>query len=97
MAKRYGPLDPAEILIEAFLSALGVGAGEFAPAIRAPPNRMTRQINGQSPATPDTALRLARARRPTSEFWAKFQWGFDLGTVADASGSFVDVSPIVAA
>jgi len=97
MAKKYDPIHPGEILKEEFLGPLGVSAAEFARAIRVPANRVTRLINGQSAITPDTALRLGRALRTTPEFWLNLQQRYDLDTVADAGGSFEDISPIVAA
>ena len=96
MATKYDPIHPGEILESEFLEPLGVTAAALARAIHAPPNRITRLINGQAAITPDTALRLARALRTTPEFWLNLQLRFDLGRAADAGGSFDDIAPIVA-
>lgn len=97
MPTKYAPIHPGEILKEEFLDPLGTSAAELARAIRVPPNRVTRLINGQAAITPDTALRLARALRTTPEFWLNLQLRFDLDTAADAGGRFEDIEPIVAA
>lgn len=97
MATKYDPIHPGEILGKEFLDPLGISATELARAIRVPPNRVTRLINGQVAVTSDTALRLARALRTTPEFWLNLQQRFDLETAVDASGSLDDIAPIVAA
>jgi antitoxin HigA-1 len=97
MTTKYDPIHPGEILKEEFLDPLGVSAAALARAIRVPPNRVTRLINGQAAVTPDTALRLARALRTTPEFWLNLQLRFDLDTAADASGSMDGIAPVVAA
>lgn len=96
-AKTYDPIHPGEILKEEFLEPLGTSAAELARAIRVPPNRVTRLINGQAAVTPDTALRLARALRTTPEFWLNLQLRFDLDTASDTGGPFDEIAPIVAA
>lgn len=97
MTTKYDPIHPGEILKEEFLDPLGASAADLARAIRVPPNRVTRLINGQAAVTPDTALRLARALRTTPEFWLNLQLRFDLDTAADAGGRFHDIAPITAA
>jgi addiction module HigA family antidote len=97
MTTKYDPIHPGEIFKEEFLDPLGTNAADLARAIRVPPNRVTRLINGQAAVTPDTALRLARALRTTPEFWLNLQLRFDLDTAADASSRFDDITPIVAA
>ncbi|MCW5723697.1 MAG: HigA family addiction module antidote protein [Maricaulaceae bacterium] len=97
MTAKYEPIYPGEILKVEFLDPLGVSAAELARAIRVPPNRVTRVINGQAAITPDTALRLARALRTTPEFWLNLQQRFDLDMAADAGGRFNDIAPIIAA
>jgi addiction module HigA family antidote len=97
MTAKYAPIHPGEILKEEFLDPLGTSAAALARAIRVPPNRITRLINGQAAITPGTALRLARALRTTPEFWLNLQLRFDLDTAADAGGSLDDIAPIIAA
>ena len=96
MKTKYAPIHPGEVLEKEFLEPLGVNAAELARAIHAPPNRITRLINGQAAVTPDTALRLARALRTTPEFWLNLQLRFDLETAADSGGPFDDIAPITA-
>jgi addiction module HigA family antidote len=97
MTRKYDPIHPGEILASEFLDPLGISAAELARAIRVPPNRVTRLLNGQTAVTPDTALRLARALRTTPEFWLNLQLRFDLDTAADKGGSLNEIAPIVAA
>jgi addiction module HigA family antidote len=97
MTAKYDPIHPSEILKEEFLGPLGATAAELARAIRVPPNRITRLINGQAAVTPDTARRLSRALRTTPEFWLNLQLRFDLDTAADAGAPLDDIAPIIAA
>ncbi len=54
------PTHPGEMLLEEFLSPMGLTQRELADAIHVPYQRINDIINGRRGITPSTALRLAR-------------------------------------
>ena len=61
MARRKpAPIHPGEILLEEFLTPLGISQYRLAKDISVPPRRINEIVRGQRSITADTALRLAR-------------------------------------
>jgi addiction module HigA family antidote len=58
-----------------------MSAYALAAELRVPRTRIERLVRGQTPITPDTALRLARYFGTTAEFWLGIQAQFDVETV----------------
>jgi addiction module HigA family antidote len=58
------PVHPGEILLEEFLTPLGVSQYRLAKAVDFPARRINEIVHGQRPITADTALRLGSALRP---------------------------------
>lgn len=74
------PIHPGEILREEFLVPLNLSPGALAKRIGVPRTRIERIAKQQTPISPDTALRLARALGTTAQFWLNMQASFDLAT-----------------
>jgi len=75
---RRAPIHPGEILLDEFLSELGVTRYALAKAIGVPTNRVTGIVNGDRSITADTALRFARFFGNSPKFWMNLQIHYDL-------------------
>lgn len=85
MARR-APIHPGEILVDEFLSELGVTSYALAKAIGVPTNRVTGIVNGDRSITADTALRFARFFGNSAKFWMNLQMHYDLELAERRSG-----------
>jgi antitoxin HigA-1 len=56
----HEPITPGEILLEDFLTPLGISQYRFAQTIGAPPRRINEIVHGKLRITPDTAVRMSR-------------------------------------
>lgn len=91
MARRKpAPVHPGEILLEEFLSPLGLSQYRLAKGISVPPRRINEIVRGQRAVTADTALRLARYFRTTERFWLNLQTHYDLEVEKDRLGDRLD-------
>lgn len=72
------PTHPGEMLLEEFLTPMGMTQRELADAIHVPYQRINEIINRRRGITPGTALRLARFFRMTPGFWMNLQLRWDL-------------------
>jgi addiction module HigA family antidote len=79
------PTHPGEILLEEFLSPLGITQVELARHIGVSLRRVNEIIRGKRGVTPATALCLADALETTPESWMNLQSNFDLAKAAQAS------------
>ncbi len=84
------PVHPGEVLLEEFLSPLGISQYRLAKDISVPPRRINEIVRGQRSITADTALRLARFFRTTERFWLNLQTRYDLEVVKDRLGDRLD-------
>lgn len=66
------------MLLEEFLTPMGLSQRQLADAIRVPYQRINDLIHGRRGMTPDTALRLAKFFGNTPAFWLNLQLGWDL-------------------
>ncbi len=78
MAKLLPPVHPGEILLEDFMSPLGLSANALATQLRVPATRIGDITRGRRGITADTALRLGRYFGSTPQFWLNLQAGYDL-------------------
>ena len=72
------PTHPGEMLLQEFLSPLGLTQHALAEAIRAPYQRVNEIVRGRRGITPSTALRLAKFFGNTPGFWMNLQLRWDL-------------------
>lgn len=72
------PTHPGEMLIEEFLTPMGITQRELATSIHVPYQRVNEIINKRRGITPSTALRLAKFFGMTEDFWMNLQLRWDL-------------------
>jgi antitoxin HigA-1 len=78
MATAHAPIHPGEILLEEFLSPLGISQYRLARAIAVPPRRINEIVHDKRAISPDTALRLSRALGTSDRFWMNLQTRYNL-------------------
>jgi addiction module HigA family antidote len=69
---------PGLILLEEFLSPLGMTQVALAEHLRVPLQRINELIRGKRGVTPETAWLLAQAFDTTPDFWLNLQAAYDL-------------------
>ncbi len=79
------PTHPGEILVEEFLTPLGVTQVAFAAHLGVPVQRVNELIRGKRGVTPETAWLLSQALGTTPEFWMNLQAAHDLGRTRPAT------------
>lgn len=72
------PTHPGEMLLEEFLSPMGLTQRDVAEGIRVPYQRVNELVNGRRGITPSTALRLAKFFGTTPDLWMNLQLRWDL-------------------
>ena len=65
------PTHPGEMLLEEFLTPMGITQQELANAIHVPYQRIKEIVRGRRGVTPSTALRLAKFFGVSADFWLK--------------------------
>jgi len=73
------PTHPGEILLDEFLTPLGVTQVAFAAHLGVPVQRVNELVRGKRGVTPETAWLLSQALGTTPEFWMNLQAAHDLG------------------
>src|SRR5438105_15462291 len=87
MARRkLPPVHPGEILLEEFLSPLGVSQYRLAKETSVPARRINEIVRGLRSVSADTALRLARYFGTSERFWLNLQARYDLEVEKDRLG-----------
>ena len=87
MARRkLVPVHPGEILLEEFLSPLGVSQYRLAKDTTVPPRRINEIVRGLRSISADTALRLSRYFGTSERFWLNLQARYDLEVEKDRLG-----------
>lgn len=81
--KRLLPVHPGEVLLEDFLTPLGLTQYRLAKGLSVPPRRINEIVHGKRAITADTALRLARFFGTSERFWLNLQTGYDLEVERD--------------
>ncbi len=72
------PTHPGEMLLEEFLTPMGLSQRDLARGIRVPYQRVNELINRRRGITPGTALRLAKFFGNSPGFWMNLQLRWDL-------------------
>jgi len=92
------PVPPGEILLEEFMTPLGVSQNRLARDIDVPVSRIAGIVKGERAITADTALRLARFFGTSPEIWMNLQTDYDLRAARRTSGSTIEkrVRPLAA-
>lgn len=72
------PTHPGEMLLEEFLTPMGLSQRDLARRIRVPYQRVNELINRRRGITPGTALRLAKCFGNSPGFWMNLQLRWDL-------------------
>ncbi len=71
-------VHPGEVLLEEFLTPMGISQNGLARDLGVPPRRINEIVHGQRAVTADTALRLARYFGTSEGFWMGLQADYDL-------------------
>ena len=85
-AKRLAPVHPGEVLLEEFLTPLGLTQYRLAKSLTVPPRRINEIVHGKRAVSADTALRLARFFGTSERFWLNLQTSYDLEIERDRLG-----------
>lgn len=80
------PVHPGEILMEEFLTPMGISQYRLSRDISVPPRRINEIVHGTRGVTADTALRLGRYFGVSPQFWLNLQGHFDLEQEQDRLG-----------
>ncbi len=72
------PTHPGEMLLEEFLTPMGITQRELADSIHVPYQRINEIANGRRGITPSTALRLAKYFGTSPDFWMNLQLRCDI-------------------
>ena len=72
------PTHPVEMLLEEFLTPMGMTQKDLADNIEVPYQRINEIVNGRRGITPSTALRLAKFFDMSADFWMNLQLRWDL-------------------
>jgi addiction module HigA family antidote len=90
-------IRPGEMLVEDFLTPLGVTQYRLAHAIGVPPRRINEIVHGTRRISADTALRLSRYFGMSDGFWINLQAHYDLEMAKDRLKSTLeDIEPLSA-
>ena len=72
------PTHPGEVLLEEFISPLGLSQVALARHIGISLQRVNEIVRGKRGITPESAWLLAQALDTTPEFWTNLQSAYDL-------------------
>ena len=81
--KTIPPIHPGEVLLEDFMTPLGLSQYRVAKDIGVPALRISQIVRGKRSITADTAMRLARYFGTSAAVWLRLQARYDL-EVAEA-------------
>src|SRR5437868_13455353 len=84
--RKLAPIHPGEVLMEEFLSPLGISQYRLAKETSVPPRRINEIVRGLRSISADTALRLARYFGTSERFWLNLQARYDLEVEKDRLG-----------
>ena len=84
------PTHPGEMLLEEFLTPMGITQKDLADNIEVPYQRINEIVNGRRGITPSTALRLAKFFDMSADFWMNLQLRWDLYFAQQAENKVLD-------
>ncbi|MBI4770276.1 MAG: HigA family addiction module antidote protein [Chloroflexi bacterium] len=85
------PTHPGEMLLEEFLTPMGLTQRELADGIHVSYQRVNEIINQRRGVTPGTALRLAKFFGMSADFWMNLQVRWDLYFAQQAETETLDM------
>ena len=88
--KKISPIHPGEILLEEFLTPMGISQYRLAKDISVPPRRINEIVHRDRSITADTALRLGRYFGVSPQFWLNLQTHFDLAQTEEQIGARIN-------
>lgn len=83
---RLNPVHPGEVLLEEFLSPMGLSQNRLALDISVPARRINEIVLRKRSVTADTALRLAAYFKMSAKFWLGLQAAYDLDVASEKLG-----------
>ncbi len=92
MPKKLDPIPPGEILLEEFMTPMGISQNKLARDIDVPVGRINDIVHARRGITADTALRLAKYFKTTPEFWIHLQGGYELKIAKRDHGPAIEKS-----
>ncbi|MGH7592107.1 MAG: HigA family addiction module antitoxin [Gemmatimonadales bacterium] len=84
--KHLAPVHPGEVLMDEFLTPLGLTQYRLAKSLSVPPRRINEIVHGTRSISADTALRLARFFGTSDRLWLNLQAAYDLDVERDRLG-----------
>ena len=78
MDDTLSPIHPGEVLLEDFMTPLGLTQYRLAHDIGVTPIRISQIVHGQRAITVDSAMRLARYFGTSAAVWLRLQVRYDL-------------------
>ena len=78
MTEKLDPISAGEILLEEFLTPLGISQNRLASDIDVPVSRIAAIVKGTRAITTDTALRLAEYLGTSPEMWMNLQASYEM-------------------
>lgn len=98
MSTKLDNMTPGEILLEDYMTPMGLTQNALARAISVPPRRINEIVHGRRAITLDTSLRLGRYFGQSPRFWLNIQNECDLRNSAKLVEQIIrEVRPMVAA
>ncbi len=96
MTRRLAPVHPGEVLLDEFLTPMGISQYRLAKEIGVPPRRINEIVHGNRAVTADTALRLARFFGTSERFWLNLQIQYELDVEYDRVGERIakEITPL---
>jgi addiction module HigA family antidote len=85
--KKLNPVHPGEVLLEEFLTPMGLSQNRLALSIGVHPRRINEIVLEKRRVSADTALRLARFFGTTPQFWLGLQTDYDLDMAEEEMGN----------
>jgi|SRR5919205_2505878 addiction module HigA family antidote len=82
--KKLKPVTPGELLLEEFLSPMGISQYRLAKEIGVPPQRIGEIVAGKRSITADTDLRLCRFFGLSNGYWLRAQAAYDTEVAEEA-------------
>src|SRR6056297_1419134 len=84
--KKLPSIHPGKILMDEFLTPMGISQYRLAKDISVSPRRINEIVHEKRSITADTALRLGRFFGMNPQFWLNLQNRYDLETTEDLIG-----------
>ena len=88
--QKLPPIHPGEVLLEDFLTPMGISQYRLAKDIHVPPRRINEIVHGARAVTADTALRLSRYFGTSERFWLNLQIRYDIEVEKDRLGDSLE-------